>query len=581
MGVNLKVPHTLSEKIRYLYKKNKYLIFLLVTAFGIFIYIQFYYLTGLHDTRGKAETPTDSPQRFVSLFQQGSDLSLAGKRYSFFILNEWNAGRISTIKAANPNAKVLLYKNSAYLRVSDNQSSVSGFQYVWDNHQDWFVKDANGNNVYIDYYNNGDKWYYMDWGNPDWQKYWADKTIASIKNASWDGVFADDIYVSLSSKLKDQALSTYKTDEDVQRANRAFLAYQTNRMHTEGNYLATYNVSSELMWYPNLWADWLTVSDGLMEEHFMHVGTTATTGFTSIEDSGSTGNWWLRRIQMVSDSEKLNKNSMFICHTGDNPPQIGSANYDVMMYCYVSYLLGAKESTLFFTATGGSYNNASWFSLWEKDLGLPLGDYQLTSDNVYYRNFTNGKAIVNPSKNNTRTFSLGEEYTDENGTSLPTTITLTPHKAIVAFKKSSPSPTTQVLSPTPTIILNQTVTSTPVPTLTNTPTPKPTSTPTPTPTKIPTPTPTISKSYGITVMAIDTKRYRILSCDTTANLNDFSGKTSYTKKTSIPFSVALTAPSKCQGRDFASWSNGSTSRSTTAADLTADNGETVYTIYYR
>lgn len=574
MGVNLKVPHTLSEKIRYLYKKHKYLIFLLVTVFGIFIYIQFYYLTGLHDTRGKAETPTISPQKFVSLFQQGSDLTLAGKRYNFFILNEWNAGRIATIKAANPNAKILLYKNSAYLRSSDNQSSVSGFQYVWDNHQDWFVKDANGNNIYIDYYNNGDKWYYMDWGNSAWQKYWADKVVESLKKANWDGVFADDIYVSISSKLKDQTLLTYKTDEDVQRANRSFLAYQTNRIHTEGNYLATYNVSSELMWFPSLWADWLTVSDGLMEEHFMHIGTSATTGFTSIEDSGSTGNWYLRRVQMVSDSEKQGKNSMFICHTGDNPPQPGTANYDVMLYCYVSYLLGAEKTTLFFTATGGTYNNASWFSLWEKDLGQPIGTYQSTSDSVYYRNFTNGKAIVNPSKNNTRSFNLGDGYKDENGSSIPSVITLAPHKAIVAFKASAPSPTTaQVLSPTPTIILNQTVTSTPVPTLTNTPTP--------TPTSIPTPTPTISKNYGITVMAIDTRKYRILSCSVSANISSFSGTTSYTRTSSVPFSVALTAPSNCQGRNFASWSTGTTSRSATAPDLTANDGEQVYIIYYK
>jgi len=509
--MNFKVRYTLAEKLKWLRKKGVVAI-PIITIILIIFFVQVFFTKQKApvDTRSRAENVITSPQRFVNLFQQGSDINLTAKRNNFFILNEWNSSRIAQIKAANPGAKVLLYKNSAYMRVSDNQSSVGGFQYVWDNHQDWFVKDTSGNNVYIDYYNNGDKWYYMDWGNPDWQKYWADKAIASMKANSWDGIFADDIYVSISSKLKDQPLTTYKTSQDVQNANRSFLAYQTGRIHAEGSYLATYNVSSELMWYPSLWADWLTISDGMMEEHFMHAGTDPNTGFTSIEDSGSTGNWWLRRVQMVTDSEKSNKNSMFVCLTGDNPPLPGTANYNVMAYCYVSYMLGANGNTTFITYGSEGYKTPIWFSLWEKDLGTPIGAYQSTTDNVFFRNFQKGKVVINPSKTYTRTFVLGDGYVDELGSLYPSTVTLTPHKAIVALAPINtpiptaiPTPAITTTTSAPTGIPTLTPISTAVPTQaptampTPTPTPKPTIVPTAIPTAIPTPVPTINPTVSL------------------------------------------------------------------------------------
>ena len=117
---------------------------------------------------------------------------------------------------------------------------------------------------------------------------------------------------------------------------------------------------------------------------------------------------------------------------------------------------------------------------------------------------------------------------------------------------------------------------------TSTPTPIPTIAPTTIPTVIPTSVPQVS-TYGITIMATDTRRgsYRLLSCSIVASSYSYSGTTSYTKSSYSPFSVTITAPAKCSGRNFAYWSTGQITRSLTAIDSTANNGEQIYTAYYR
>lgn len=163
---------------------------------------------------------------------------------------------------------------------------------------------------------------------------------------------------------------------------------------------------------------------------------------------------------------------------------------------------------------------------------------------------------------------------------------ITSYTASSVYYDSSPfvmPPLAPFTSGTPTVVPTSAVTTVPTvfPTVIPTQgvTPIPTSIPTKIPTVIPTTTPSVS--YGITVMATDTRRYRILGCQITSNISGFGAVTSYTKNSSTPITVTLTAPSKCNGRAFQSWSNGSTSKTITGSDLTANDGQQVYTAYYR
>jgi len=163
---------------------------------------------------------------------------------------------------------------------------------------------------------------------------------------------------------------------------------------------------------------------------------------------------------------------------------------------------------------------------------------------------------------------------------------ITGYTATNVISDSNPFVMPPFVMPTP--IVPPSLTDVPtIPQATVIPTTTPTSivtTSTPTPTVIPTVPPlTNLTNYGITVIAIDTRRgnQRLLACSITASSSTYSGIASYSRYSSTPISVNLTAPVKCQGRGFSSWATGVTTRIITATDSTANNGEQVYTAYYR
>jgi len=171
-----------------------------------------------------------------------------------------------------------------------------------------------------------------------------------------------------------------------------------------------------------------------------------------------------------------------------------------------------------------------------------------------------------------------ERITFKNGTYPNTLLARVPYRINNLVFENVTLPGGSGSSTTITAIAPTSAPSTP----TSTPTPIPTIAPTTIPTVIPTSVPQVS-TYGITIMATDTRRgsYRLLSCSIAASSSSYSGTTSYTKSSYSPFSVTITAPAKCNGRNFAYWSTGQITRSLTAIDLTANNGEQIYTAYYR
>lgn len=407
-----------------------------------------------------ASAAVSSPQRFVGLYQVG-DLSQAAQRYSTVVLNEWNAGQISSLKASNPGVKILLYKNSFFLRSDDNASTVGGFESgenISANHPEWFLLDASGNRIVFQYYA-GIDFYVMDWGNQEWRAYWTSRSIERAKALGFDGVYADDLYTRKYGQL-DRSLQRYPDSASLQGAVRGFLQYAYGQMQASNPRLLLVGNVVDHLWYPNLWADWLTISDGLMDEQFVHSGLDASTNLKTIDG------WWLNQVAEIEASERMGKMSFFVSHAS-------SSDTKSMRYAYGTYMLAAGSNALYHheVDTQAVYKTPAWFNEWNLDLGSPGGTYVARSDGLYTREFSKGLVVVNPSGSVSRTLTVSG-YVSEDGSPVNS---LSVGPASAAFLIKAPT-TTTTAAPTTTTTAAPTTTTTAAPTTTTTTTVAPTTT---------------------------------------------------------------------------------------------------------
>ncbi len=363
-----------------------------------------------------ALTPNRMPKNLAWLYTLPTEDEDAAE-VKLVVLTAWQTSHLERARALAPDAKVLLYKSAVYLRSSDNANTVMGYSYVASEHPDWFMKDASGNTIWLDYYGDGDRWYFMDYGNTDWQAYWATQAISQAQDFGADGVFADDLYCQRYGSLDIDLMAPYGTDDAVFQAGaRAWLAATYADLNAESLLLVPNLVEHE--WYEDLWADWLTISSGLMHEHYMHAGDDATTGYTSFED----GIWYARFVQEVSDSETAGKYSIFLGDV-DDWTSTSDTQYLAAMYCYASYLLGAGELALF------SVNPQDlWPEAYDWDLGAPATAEIDLGGGLHQRYFTAGRVLVNSSNTDTRVIDTGGWW---HADAVAGRITLAPDRAVI------------------------------------------------------------------------------------------------------------------------------------------------------
>jgi hypothetical protein len=105
----------------------------------------------------------------------------------------------------------------------------------------------------------------------------------------------------------------------------------------------------------------------------------------------------------------------------------------MVKYCYASFLLGAngpKAHWGFNTWVSGDGSNG-YYSIMDTQVGSATGTYY-QSQNVYMRDFTNAKALFNPSPN-TYTINLGGTYKTLSGTTV-TSITISAYSGEILLR---------------------------------------------------------------------------------------------------------------------------------------------------
>jgi hypothetical protein len=287
-----------------------------------------------------------------------NDATIAHMAKFDLVNTDYRVTNIAELKTLNPDVVVLGYRDMCLMQ--DNLPDWS----TVDANEDWFYHYGDGSRVIWAYgdYNN----YLMNPASVGWRNHFTSVSKAAIIAAGMDGLFIDDVWDSWGMPI--YGLNPPAFPVDYHDTCEAFLAYvkaQYGTMLVVGN--GPNNTD-----YPN-------ACDGKFAENFL----TMFDAFTDID-----------ALVTLSTATKTYVSFQ------RTPTQ------SVMTYCLAGFLLGVNGDNAYFGhgdfydvdhpyGFGGYYEEMDTV----QTIGTATGAYAL-SQNVYMREFTNGKVVFNPSANN-------------------------------------------------------------------------------------------------------------------------------------------------------------------------------------
>jgi Hypothetical glycosyl hydrolase family 15 len=345
----------------------------------------------------------------TSEVEDAGDLS----RFQYVIVNAWNHGLVSRLKAKNPEIKLLVYKDMSSSRSyacrdgADDELLAAGVGFCWAdaNRPDWFTTDPAGNRI------EWSAWpghWQMDVGDPGYQDAWAANVLDELRRYDWDGVFIDNADLDhAAGYFPGRQMQEYPTPTSYGAATRSFLARVGPRLMDEG-YLVLPNIQANPdLATPALWRDWTQFTSGGVHQYWMKWGQG--------EDGHFGGDYWLQLQQTFEQQQRDGK--LFL--TGTPAP---SDDVRSMRWGRASFLLGWNGGE-------AGYGAGDWHPEWTIDIGAPAGPRYLVGT-AWRREYTGGTVIANISEEQTQMVELGADYLHPDGSSV-SSITLPPLSGVV------------------------------------------------------------------------------------------------------------------------------------------------------
>jgi hypothetical protein len=326
------------------------------------------------------------------------------------ILQSWETDELQAIKAANPNAIVLMYENASSASSSAAWDGLysTGVSYQQAQSSGWLLDNTSGQPFTFEGYN----WLYAtDIGSTGYQNAWAQNVVSELNSAPWSGVFMDDVNPTIKYHYPVNEVAKYPSDALYSAAMGSFLQKVGPQIQADGK-LAIANIGS---WssYGSTVDPWLHYLSGGMDEQFLKWGTTAGTGYANEAT-------WQIQLGEVALAQSENKLFLGVTHSA-------ATDEHAAVYSYATELLAGDGDTD--TSLAYDYTTANVFPEYAYQIGQPTGNYSVTSNGVYERAFTSGLALVNPS-GSTETVSLGGTYSGS-GLSNVSTVTMAPDTGLV------------------------------------------------------------------------------------------------------------------------------------------------------
>ncbi len=343
-------------------------------------------------------------------------------------------------------------------------------------HEDWFIHDAvTGGRIW----NPSDSGFLMDIGNAGFRQHWITYITNNLNiYQGFTGIFIDNTIGSLNPnwipwvRFTDRSQPVFKTsDLNNWHANAVNFLAQIKAAFPD----KTLIINTDGFNY-----DYVDKVDGVMIEGFTHAAHQNAEQHNSADSIES-------QIDYFGNVSSNGKIAWYCSGTSTGT----TAQIDnLVKYCLSGALISNNNPQSMFSfndwlSFDGSHG---YYPIMDTQIGSPTGAYY-KSQNVYIRDFTDGKVLFNPS-DNFENVDLSGEFWFLNNTKV-SDVTLEGYSGEILLNKLSPVPT-EAPSPNPSTVVPESPTSTPIASPSQTPTtsstPPPSPLPTPTPTSITTPT---------------------------------------------------------------------------------------------
>ena len=349
-------------------------------------------------------------------------------RYYDFV---WGAhpGNVQAFRSSNPNNLLSFY--FSFFRDSgtfNDRGATQSLAYWQQIHPDWILYQCDRHTpAYEDGLNNVP----FNFTNPAFLA-WQIQTYAQPASANgFDAIAADN--VNLQNVIG--ACGYYKNGQWVQRYTgemddpqwRADVLTWLSEMQQ-----ALHHLAHPLILIPNLGYGYSPSSDPQAQQVVGHLdGILDEGGFTKYGNGYLTGDAWVQAVNFIQSVQQQHKAYYIV-------DAFQSVDPGEIQWALASYLM-AKEHSAYLTITPiQGYGSDLRYSEYNAQIGSPTNQMFL-SQHIYWRDYSHGLSLVNPSPTSTYTVSLpgGSRYLDLNGNQVSQTVTLLPHSGLVLLTTTS------------------------------------------------------------------------------------------------------------------------------------------------
>jgi len=340
--------------------------------------------------------------------------------YQLYMISPYMTAMAAAIRAANPDAVILAYKDSSSMRrnLSDAASvwcpadggTVGkdwGVQYcdTATNHPNWFMKVGGSNFEYSGYAYH----WHADVNASGYKERWASNVGDDLSaHPVFDGVLIDNVLTDIRAYTPGSVFPDgYPTLASGHAAYKAFMDHVgiagAGAIHIIGN-------MANARLHAGLWDSYIANQTGGYDEAWITFG----------DSGGGVPN----NLPVYAQGWNVQMAELDQCVT-DGKLGIWSAQsqglYECAIYGYASFLLGTNGTQVFmeanYDADGVDYRAARPMYSW--NLGAASGARTEPQTSLFRRNFASGVVLVNADNTTNRTgVSLGGTYTDEAGSSV-------------------------------------------------------------------------------------------------------------------------------------------------------------------
>ncbi|MDO8538701.1 MAG: putative glycoside hydrolase [archaeon] len=362
----------------------------------------------------------------------------------------------------DPSIPVVLYSTFVVMNEFNQPQGVT-CNNKWpevNNNEDWFLHDFNftvnpeGERLEEMVYCGA---FEMDVTNIDYQNYTASKSAEVLQPScalGVDGYFFDQtsdyarwlpLHVRKSTCTIacrpnfDWDTMCSNINQPVDCSNCPFLTQQ----EFEGGVISTFQKvkaeigSSKYLMINGDYTGYTPYIDNQMYEGWVHAGWNSP-------------NQYSLKAQMVQEMNWL-KNSVFANRSATVVSGASSTSSKVRDFTFAAYLLAKRNDSFAYFQyddRGTTTRHDYYAELFDLDLGLAIDGVSCSStdyciigsgnNDVYVRDFANGKVLANFNSNSSPSINLGGTYKKLNGT-IVTTITLADHEGIVLLNATTPA----------------------------------------------------------------------------------------------------------------------------------------------